>query len=83
MFEKWLPEDKVKSSIKSPIETTNELRKSFSSFKMASKECKDQRIALTKNPIEKAYLMLLKIKDDPESMDIDAVIGYLGEALDS
>lgn len=72
VFEKWLPEEKAKTS-----------RKSLSSFKMASKECIDGRMGLTENPIEKAYLMLLKIKDDPSSMDVDSVIGYLGEALDS
>lgn len=32
VFEKWIPEEKVKTSIKSPVESTDELRKSFSSF---------------------------------------------------
>lgn len=83
VFEKWLPEEKAKTSVKSLVESTDELRKSFSSFKMASKECVDGQLALTENPVEKAYLMLLKMKDDPSSTDIDAIIGYLGEALDS
>lgn len=82
-FEKWLPEEeKAKILSKNLVESTNELRMSFSSFKKASKECIDGRMGLTENPIEKAYLMLLKIKDDPESTDIDTVIGYLGEILD-
>ena len=88
-FEKWLPEDDEKFSVKSLLEASGELRKSFSSFKIISKEYMNKRMALTKNPVEKAYLALLKVNDDPTSKDadfaavIEEAIGYLGEALDN
>ncbi len=50
---------------------------------------KNKRMTLTKNPVEKAYLALLKVNDDPTSKDadfaaaIEEAIGYLGEALDN
>ena len=81
-FKKWLPE-------KSLLEASSELRKGFSSFKIISKEYMNKRMALTKNPVEKAYLALLKVNDDPTSKDVDfadaieKAIGYLGEALDN
>lgn len=87
-FEKWLPEEDAKFAIKSLLEASSELRKSFSSFKVISKEYMNKRMALTKNPVEKAYLALLKVNDDPTSKDVDfaaaieEAIGYLGEALD-
>ncbi len=87
-FEKWLPEEDAKFAIKSLSETSSKLKKSFSSFKIISKEYMNKRMALTKNPVEKAYLALLKVNDDPTSKDadfaaaIEAAIGYLGEALD-
>ena len=87
-FEKWLPEEDAKFAIKSLSEASSELRKSFSSFKIISKEYMNKRMALTKNPVEKAYLALLKVNDDPTSKDadfaaaIEEAIGYLGEALD-
>lgn len=88
-FEKWLPEEDAKFAIKSLLEASSELRKSFSSFKIISKEYINKRMALTKNPVEKAYLALLKVNDDPTSKDtdfaaaIEEAIAYLGEALDN
>lgn len=34
------------------------------------------------NPVYEAYEMLIAHRDGGEELDIDAVIGYLGEALD-
>lgn len=52
-------------------------------------KCKEKtEIALTKNPVEKAYLILSKVNNDPTSKTddftaaIEEAIGYLGEALD-
>ena len=67
-FEKWLPEEEKENNLLLQI-----VKKKTNYMKIMTK---------TQNPIERAYLMLLKIKDDPESMDIDTVIGYLGEILD-
>ena len=49
----------------------------------------EEEKASTKNPVEKAYLTLLKVNDDPTSKtddftaSIEEAIGYLGEALDN
>ena len=67
-FEKWLPEEEKENNLLLQM-----VKKKTNYMKIMTK---------TQNPIERAYLMLLKIKDDPESMDIDTVIGYLGEILD-
>lgn len=81
-FKKWLPEENEEASMKDVLEAAEELRKSLKSLGTATK------ITLTKNPVEKAYLTLLKANDDPTSTDtdfavaIEEAIGYLGEALD-
>lgn len=52
-FEKWLPEEeKAKILSKNLVESANELRMSFSSFKNVSKEYMDRRVGLTENPWE-------------------------------
>jgi hypothetical protein len=89
-FEKWLPKEDAKFSVKSLLEASKELSKSLASFEATTKENKAKllKMALTKNPVEKAYLALLKVNDDPTSKDadfaaaIEEAIGYLGEALD-
>lgn len=88
-FKKWLPEEKERDSIKDLLEAAEVLRKNLASLGTAAEECKERlEIALTKNPVEKAYLTLLKVNDDPTSTDtdfavaIEEAIGYLGEALD-
>lgn len=80
-FKKWLPEENEEASMKDVLEAAEELRKSLKSLGATAK------IAFTKNPVEKAYLTLLKANDDPTSTDtdfavaIEEAIGYLGEAL--
>lgn len=75
-FKKWIPENDEKFSLKSLLEASKELSKVFAPFEEAE------------NPVEKAYLTLLKVNDDPTSKDadfaaaIEEAIGYLGEALD-
>lgn len=89
-FEKWLPKEDAKFSLKSLLEVSKELSKSLASFGATTKEnyVNKRKMALTKNPVEKAYLTLLKVNDDPASKDADFAaaieesIGYLGEALD-
>ena len=89
-FEKWLPKEDAKFSLKSLLEVSKELSKSLASFGATTKEnyVNKRKMALTKNPVEKAYLTLLKVNDDPASKDadfasaIEEAIGYLGEALD-
>lgn len=90
-FEKWLPKEDAKFSLKSLLEVSKELSKSLASFGATTKEnyVNKRKMALTKNPVEKAYLTLLKVNDDPASKDadfaaaIEEAIGYLGEALDN
>lgn len=83
-FEKWLPKENAKFSVKSLLGTSKELSKVFASFEAAVKELGEK----AENPVEKAYLALLKVNDDPTSKDadfaaaIEEAIGYLGEALD-
>lgn len=89
-FEKWLPKEDAKFSLKSLLEVSKELSKSLASFGATTKEnyVNKRKMALTKNPVEKAYLTLLKVNDDPTSKGadfaaaIEEAIGYLGEALD-
>lgn len=81
-FEKWLPEDDEKFSVKDPLKASKKASKTFTSFKAVAKECKAKE-----NPVEKAYSALLKVNDDPTSKDsdfaaaIEEAIKYLGEAL--
>lgn len=83
-FEKWLPKENAKFSVKSLLGASKELSKVFTSFEAAVKELGEK----AENPVEKAYLALLKVNDDPTSKDadfaaaIEEAIGYLGEALD-
>ena len=83
-FEKWLPKEDAKFSVKDLLGASKELSKVFASFEAAVKELGEK----AENPVEKAYLALLKVNDDPTSKDVDfaaaieAAIGYLGEALD-
>ena len=103
-FEKWIPKEDAKFYLKILLEASKELSKiskSLASFEATTKENKakllnghgghyvnKRKMALTKNPVEKAYLTLLKVNDDPTSKDadfaaaIEEAIGYLGEALD-
>lgn len=81
-FEKWLPEDDEKFSVKDLLKASKKASKTFTSFKAVAKECKAKE-----NPVEKAYSALLKVNDDPTSKDsdfaaaIEEAIKYLGEAL--
>lgn len=81
-FEKWLPENDEKFSVKDLLKASKKASKTFTSFKAVAKECKAKE-----NPVEKAYSALLKVNDDPTSKDtdfataIEEAIGYLGEAL--
>lgn len=81
-FEKWLPEDNEKFSVKDLLKASKKASKTFMSFKAVAKECKAKE-----NPVEKAYSALLKVNDDPTSKDsdfataIEEAIKYLGEAL--
>lgn len=89
-FKKWLPKEDAKFSLKSLLEVSKELSKSLASFGATTKEnyVNKRKMALTKNPVEKAYFTLLKVNNDPTSKDadfaaaIEEAIGYLGEALD-
>lgn len=81
-FEKWLPKDDEKFSVKDLLKASKKASKTFTSFKAVTKECKAKE-----NPVEKAYSALIKVNDDPTSKDtdfataIEEAIGYLGEAL--
>lgn len=81
-FEKWLPEDDEKFSVKDLLKASKKASKTFTSFNAVAKECKAKE-----NPVEKAYSALLKVNDDPTSKDsdfaaaIEEAIKYLGEAL--
>lgn len=79
-FKKWIPENDEKDL----LNATEILKKSFTSFGAIAKKYGETE----ENPVEKAYLTLLKVNDDPTSKDsdfaaaIEEAIGYLGEALD-
>lgn len=81
-FEKWLPEDDEKFSVKDLLKASKKASKTFTSFNAVAKECKAKE-----NPVEKAYSALLKVNDDPTSKDsdfaaaIEEAIKYLGEVL--
>lgn len=81
-FEKWLPEDDEKFSVKDLLKASKKASKTFTSFNAVAKECKAKE-----NPVEKAYSELLKVNDDPTSKDsdfaaaIEEAIKYLGEVL--